>query len=270
MKHIFWAPAVLLLLQGFTVEPLISQQPAAQETSSDAQAAMDKLTAEFKAANEKFGAAMKEVQASDEFKAARKERDRDAMNKLTKTVEPVDTKPFFAQAQSMAKKYAGKEDAVGFLVWLTINGGKKVATKSAGTLMNKHVKSEKLIALCEDGRRIMRTLGEEPCMEMIETLEKKSPHPEVKAHAIYLAHQLKSRGMSDEDKAASEMRVAKAAKMVDGTPLADRMRAPFFEKDRLQIGMEAPDITANDLDGEEFSLSDYRGKVVVIDFWGDW
>ncbi|MAV37812.1 MAG: hypothetical protein CMJ59_20410 [Planctomycetaceae bacterium] len=38
----------------------------------------------------------------------------------------------------------------------------------------------------------------------------------------------------------------------------------------MQIGNEAPDISAKDLDGVAFKLSDYRGKVVVLDFWGDW
>ncbi len=36
------------------------------------------------------------------------------------------------------------------------------------------------------------------------------------------------------------------------------------------VGLEAPEITGVDLDGEEFSLSDYRGKLVMLDFWGDW
>ena len=44
----------------------------------------------------------------------------------------------------------------------------------------------------------------------------------------------------------------------------------LFEQERLQIGMVAPDIVGPDIDGVEFKLSDYRGKVVVIDFWGDW
>ena len=43
-----------------------------------------------------------------------------------------------------------------------------------------------------------------------------------------------------------------------------------FEFKNLRIGCEAPDIKAKDLDGVEFKLSDYRGKVVVLDFWGDW
>ena len=30
------------------------------------------------------------------------------------------------------------------------------------------------------------------------------------------------------------------------------------------------EVEARNLDGVDFKLSDYRGKVVVIDFWGDW
>jgi hypothetical protein len=36
------------------------------------------------------------------------------------------------------------------------------------------------------------------------------------------------------------------------------------------IGTEAPEIIGEDLAGVPFKLSDYRGKVVVLDFWGDW
>ena len=38
----------------------------------------------------------------------------------------------------------------------------------------------------------------------------------------------------------------------------------------LEIGKEAPDIEGEDVDGTPFRLSDYRGKIVVLDFWGDW
>lgn len=36
------------------------------------------------------------------------------------------------------------------------------------------------------------------------------------------------------------------------------------------IGQMHPEITGPDTDGVEFNLSDYRGKVVMVDFWGDW
>jgi hypothetical protein len=36
------------------------------------------------------------------------------------------------------------------------------------------------------------------------------------------------------------------------------------------VGRLAPEIEGQDLDGVRFKLSDYRGKVVVLDFWGNW
>jgi hypothetical protein len=36
------------------------------------------------------------------------------------------------------------------------------------------------------------------------------------------------------------------------------------------VGEMAPDITGPDTDGTEFKLADYRGKIVMVDFWGNW
>jgi peroxiredoxin len=38
----------------------------------------------------------------------------------------------------------------------------------------------------------------------------------------------------------------------------------------LKVGDPAPEIGGEDLDGKPMKLSDFRGKVVVLDFWGDW
>lgn len=38
----------------------------------------------------------------------------------------------------------------------------------------------------------------------------------------------------------------------------------------IQVGMTAPDFTAHTTDGSEFTLSDARGQVVLLDFWGAW
>lgn len=40
--------------------------------------------------------------------------------------------------------------------------------------------------------------------------------------------------------------------------------------DTLAIGALAPEIVGKDHRGKSMKLSDYRGKVVVLDFWGDW
>ncbi len=38
----------------------------------------------------------------------------------------------------------------------------------------------------------------------------------------------------------------------------------------LEIGSVALEIQGTDTEGRKMKLSDYRGKVVVLDFWGDW
>ncbi len=39
---------------------------------------------------------------------------------------------------------------------------------------------------------------------------------------------------------------------------------------KFGIGSVAPEISGTDLEGKEMRLSDFRGKVVVLDFWGHW
>lgn len=43
-------------------------------------------------------------------------------------------------------------------------------------------------------------------------------------------------------------------------------------KARMNVheGMEAPDFTLKNLDGEDVTLSTFRGQWVILDFWGSW
>lgn len=41
-------------------------------------------------------------------------------------------------------------------------------------------------------------------------------------------------------------------------------------KEGLSPGDTIPNIKGEDIDGIKFKLSDYSGKVIMIDFWGDW
>jgi hypothetical protein len=43
-----------------------------------------------------------------------------------------------------------------------------------------------------------------------------------------------------------------------------------LEQRQPVLGKVAPEIKGEDIDGKAFKLSDYRGKVVVLDFWGNW
>lgn len=44
----------------------------------------------------------------------------------------------------------------------------------------------------------------------------------------------------------------------------------LYDLQNLQVGMVAPEIDGKDFDDIPFKLSDYRGKVVMLDFWGHW
>ncbi|MGD9645806.1 MAG: redoxin domain-containing protein [Pirellulales bacterium] len=44
----------------------------------------------------------------------------------------------------------------------------------------------------------------------------------------------------------------------------------LFERKFLVVGKVAPEIIGKDIDGNPLKLSDFRGKVVILDFWADW
>jgi thiol-disulfide isomerase/thioredoxin len=55
-----------------------------------------------------------------------------------------------------------------------------------------------------------------------------------------------------------------------GQPLAEIARSALHELHDLSLGRIAPEIDGRDADGVAFKLSDYRGKVVVLTFSGNW
>ena len=54
------------------------------------------------------------------------------------------------------------------------------------------------------------------------------------------------------------------------TVIGEAAKTALYEIRNLSVGCVASNIEGADMDGEEFALSDYRGKVVMLDFWGDW
>jgi hypothetical protein len=52
--------------------------------------------------------------------------------------------------------------------------------------------------------------------------------------------------------------------------LGETAKIDLHEMRDLVVGKPVPDIEGEDLAGVKFKLSDYRGKVVLLDFWGNW
>jgi peroxiredoxin len=46
--------------------------------------------------------------------------------------------------------------------------------------------------------------------------------------------------------------------------------APVAKVEMLKVGAAAPDFEATDINGKPVKISDFRGKVVILDFWATW
>ncbi len=64
--------------------------------------------------------------------------------------------------------------------------------------------------------------------------------------------------------------LVEVAALAEPDQLAAASEANVFEIQNLAIGKTAPEIEGEDVAGVAFKLSDYRGKVVMLDFWGFW
>jgi hypothetical protein len=180
-------------------------------------------------------------------------------------------------------------------------GKDRAAARALALLQRDHLRSDKLGSVC---LRISVGFSKE-YEPFLRTVLAKSPHRHVRALACFgLAHFLSNRlqrldlvteqpalarefeGLfgkeylaalqrqdrteaSREAEALFEQAVERYADVKvpgDGT-VGERARAELFEIRHLVVGKEAPDIEGQDQDGKPFKLSDYRGKVVLLDFW---
>ena len=88
-------------------------------------------------------------------------------------------------------------------------------------------------------------------------------------HARYQLSAEEGERYRKESVAIFEDLIANHADVAKGS-YAKSAKGALFEIRHLQVGMTVPEVSGEDIDGKTMKLSEYRGKVVVIDFWGDW
>lgn len=116
--------------------------------------------------------------------------------------------------------------------------------------------------------------GRERIDSLVERFVARCKNPEAVAEALYRCA-AEARRAKDEARADSlTERIKKDLPETEYGRRARGITGPAAlmgdAKVGLAIGNVAPDFTTQDADGVEFKLSDYRGKVVVLDFWGFW
>ena len=113
-------------------------------------------------------------------------------------------------------------------------------------------------------------LGQELAFALLDELAVVSGASDVQARVLYTKGS--TLDWSDEE-GAGDLASMQYELLVERFPdheLAVRARGKLFAADNLQIGMQVPDIVGKDVEGNVIKLSDYAGKVAVIDFWGFW
>jgi len=213
-------------------------------------------------------------------KAFEAEKDREARQTLRDNPA---SEPFLPEFISFAREAKGNELAVSAWMRVVVIGAdcgrKEEAIEAIDTLLAEYVKSPALESLPNlISRSLSRFLGKEKTDASLQTLIEKSPHKAVQAPAIFIRASTIMR-----DKKASPERIAEARALLvrlqkdyadikpkRGPSYAEQAEGILFEIDNLQIGKVAPDFETIDENGVKFKLSDYRGKVVVLDFWGIW
>jgi hypothetical protein len=120
--------------------------------------------------------------------------------------------------------------------------------------------------------------------KVLREVMEKNPNEDVQGQArIGLATNLKDKADRSDDLALadSEKLYAEAEKLLEPiSAAADNPKIPNAMRDnaakilaeikKFGVGKVVPEIEAEDIDSKKFKLSDYRGKVVLLDFWGNW
>jgi hypothetical protein len=204
----------------------------------------------------------------------------------------------------IAQEHPSDPKATDALLWVVTNVRGRGDTTTALQLLEKqHVGSEKLSAACANIVR-SRSIAAEPllrgilkqghdletraeaCFHLARLLETESgvivqlaQQPDLAPRVLqyygkdYGKH-LSGLTLADLDKRRElvyqqMLKSFSKVKTADGT-MGELAQKALFAIHHLTVGKQPPEIKGEDIYGSEFKLSDYRGKVVMLTFWGHW
>ncbi|HVU87624.1 MAG TPA: trypsin-like peptidase domain-containing protein [Pirellulales bacterium] len=185
----------------------------------------------------------------------------------------------------MQKLYAlsdeHRHDAIGLEALATACELANVDKKRAGTvlkavtirLLEDHVEDEKL------GDVALAMVKSEPSdvRDFLTKLSSQSPHRDVKGFAtftlaIHQANALDGPNKAEEAKALTLLKrvVNQYGDVKVGESTLGAVVGPvLYTIEHLTVGKKAPEVKGKDFEGHNIKLSDFRGKVLVLDFFAD-
>lgn len=177
--------------------------------------------------------------------------------------------------QAGAKEFAGSESAVPYLTWVVLRGQNidLEASKAAFViLVDSHAASEGLEPLARSLKYMAESFDAEHREIYLSKLEFESSVPAVRAWSgfILIVEDLENSPLDSKQYVGAKQKAWSLAEMAKDDRLLFAVESTINLREKFGMGMLAPDIVGVDLDGVGFKLSDYEGKVIFLDFWGDW
>lgn len=172
---------------------------------------------------------------------------------------------YAARAMQVAQDHPDDPVAAKALSWIVTNvRAGELADQAINRLIEKHVESPELARVCQ---MLMYTPSPR-AGELLKLAYEKSPHRDVRAAANY---SLASKAQGEQAEELFEKLLKDYADVAAGSSTYGKLaERNLYELRFLAIGKTAPEIEGEDIFGKKFKLSDFRGKVVVLDFWGHW
>lgn len=259
MKKITTIAAMVLASSAgaWAQDKAVVSEPVAEENSQlSVKEQIDKEIGEFQKLQNAFG------------KKVRAEKDRKKRMEIFRNERP-NPGPVAARVIEIAMKSPEDAASAKGLAWGMQFVKPEQKLTCLDLLLKHHASSDVLISVASSYSRQWR--GGEAELEKIQAEAK---NPKVQSYsAFFLAEKLIRAG--DAEKKAKGL--AGMKKLVEGDALEkldkrlfQRAKNTIFVEENLAIGCVAPDIVGTDHAGVEFKLSDYKGKVVLLDFWGHW
>ena len=260
-----WAAPALLAtaLVAQQEPPPTSPPPAASGTAAERFAALQaeqkKLISDWQAKAKEAQAAAKEAQAAGKAVPAMPMRP--------------DFSPLVEQAAAAAKDFAGTDDAVQFLVYVVRNSGRDFGKAAAAmeTLADQHLDSAGTAALAPMFGSLQHLVGKDKAPALLAKFAK-SDNADMRGWIAFaqLGSAIEKEPLDGDVYKDAKGKLQQAAELASDKRLKHQISEAIEIREKFGIGNVAPDIEGTDLDGVAFKLSDYKGKVVFLDFWGDW
>ncbi len=201
---------------------------------------------------------------------------------------------FLPRFRKLAEAHAGKPEAIPALAWIVQNGMRASTTASGmgggradvqwafERLEKNHAADPAIKDAIGDGLRFA-VMDLEKLQKFCERVRQENPDKQAKGRATLLLAKslydgpltrLPGFSANEEQPKADRQRAgalfASVVKDFGGTEEAQEAERYIYDLEHLQVGMKAPEILGQDVESKDIKLSQFKGQVVVMDFWGFW